>query len=115
MPGRGWCCPAGWRPGEAGYRVHLYSGYNRFCYRTGDCQWTRDGFGLGVKTSLPGFPRYRMSEAGDPGDCDLIIDPVLPADEAVFQCQAGLSQVIIRLSNRDILLTEEIKFNDPIL
>ena len=94
MPGRGWCSHAGWRPGEAGYRVHLYSGYYRVCYRTGDCQWTRDGFGLGVKTSLPGFPRYRMSEAGDPGDCDLIIDPVLPTDEAVFQCQAGLSQVI---------------------
>ena len=56
-------------------------------------QWTRDGFGLGVKTSLPGFPRYTMSEAGDPGDCDLIIDPVLPADEAVYQCQAGLSRI----------------------
>merc|ERR1719468_657586 len=55
--------------------------------RRGECQWTRDGFGLGVKTSLPGFPRYTMSEAGDLGDCDLIIDPVLPADEAVYQCQ----------------------------
>ena len=27
-----------------------------------------------------------MSEAGG-GDCDLLIDPVLPADEAAYQCQ----------------------------
>ena len=57
-----------------------------------------------MKTSLPGFPRYRMSEAGDPGDCDLVIDPVLPADEAVFQCQvmgpgpivSGLARLRVR-------------------
>ena len=98
-----------------GCTVHLYSGYNRFCYRTGDCQWTRDGFGLGVKTSLPGFPRYRMSEAGDPRDCDLIIDPVLPADEAVFQCQAGVSKVIIGQIQISTKLTEEIDFDYPIL
>ena len=30
--------------------------------RRGQCQWTKDGFGLGVKTSLPGFPRYRCGQ-----------------------------------------------------
>ena len=54
----------------------------------GQCQWTRDGFGLGVRAALPGFPRYAMAEAAA-GNCDLAIDPVLPADEAVYQCQVG--------------------------
>ena len=56
----------------------------------GQCQWTKDGFGLGVKPALPGFPRYAMAEAAA-GNCDLAIDPVLPADEAVYQCQVGAS------------------------
>ena len=54
----------------------------------GQCQWTKDGFGLGVRAALPGFPRYAMAEAAA-GNCDLAIDPVLPADEAVYQCQVG--------------------------
>ena len=30
----------------------------------GNCQWTKDGFGLGNSRDLPGFPRYRMTEGG---------------------------------------------------
>ena len=56
--------------------------------KIGIIQWTRDGFGLGVRAALPGFPRYAMAEAAA-GNCDLAIDPVLPADEAVYQCQVG--------------------------
>ena len=59
--------------------------------KIGDCQWTKDGFGLGVKTWLPGFPRYSMSEQGG-GSCDLIIEPVLPADEASYTCQVGVGK-----------------------
>jgi len=54
----------------------------------GDCQWTKDGFGLGNNRELPGFPRYRMTDGGG-GDCDLRISPVLPSDEATYQCQVG--------------------------
>ena len=57
--------------------------------RRGKCQWTRDGFGLGVDPSLPGFPRYSMDDDSDQGGCDLTIGPVLPTDEAVYQCQVG--------------------------
>ena len=57
----------------------------------GDCQWTKDGFGLGNSRELPGFPRYRMTEGGG-GDCDLRISPVLPSDEASYQCQVGAGQ-----------------------
>jgi len=53
----------------------------------GQCQWTRDGFGLGINPSLPGFPRYTMSEVSD--ECDLLISPVLPTDQAGYQCQVG--------------------------
>ena len=49
----------------------------------GDCQWTRDGFALGTDKTLPELPRYRMET------CDLVIDPVLPLDEGLYQCQVG--------------------------
>ena len=56
----------------------------------GDCQWTKDGFGLGNSRELPGFPRYRMTEGEEEeGNCDLWISPVLPSDEATYQCQVG--------------------------
>ena len=57
----------------------------------GNCQWTKDGFGLGNSRDLPGFPRYRMTEGGG-GNCDLRISPVLPSDEAAYQCQVGAGQ-----------------------
>merc|ERR1719244_1954976 len=56
--------------------------------KVGHCQWTRDGFALGADTEMPDFPRYSMSGAGD-DECDLMIDPVLPIDEGVYQCQVG--------------------------
>ena len=51
--------------------------------QVGDCQWTRDGFALGTDQSLPEFPRYRLE------GCDLIIQPVVPLDEAEYQCQVS--------------------------
>merc|ERR1712013_838035 len=47
----------------------------------GKCQWTKDGFGLGVDPDLPGYPRFTMSE------CNLAIYPVLPEDEGDYHCQ----------------------------
>ena len=47
----------------------------------GKCQWTKDGFGLGLDPDLPGFPRFSMT------DCDLNIFPVLAEDEGEYQCQ----------------------------
>ena len=56
----------------------------------GNCQWTRDGFGLGLDRQLLSFPRYLMAEEiGREGVCDLTIDPVLPLDEGVYQCQVS--------------------------
>ena len=56
----------------------------------GYCQWTREGFGLGLDRQLPSFPRYLMpEESGRDGVCDLAIDPVLPLDEGVYQCQVS--------------------------
>ena len=54
-----------------------------FLLQVGDCQWTRDGFALGTDKTLPELPRYRMET------CDLVIDPVLPLDEGLYQCQVG--------------------------
>jgi len=55
--------------------------------KKGACQWTKDGFGMGINPTLPGFPRFSMGE-GD-SECFLNIFPVLPADEGVYQCQVG--------------------------
>merc|ERR1712013_41520 len=30
--------------------------------RKGQCQWTKDGFGLGLDPDIPGFPRFSMSD-----------------------------------------------------
>merc|ERR1712013_773121 len=46
--------------------------------RKGQCQWTKDGFGLGLDPDIPGFS---MS------DCNLNIFPVLAEDEGDYQCQ----------------------------
>jgi len=56
--------------------------------KKGACQWTKDGFGMGVEPSLPGFPRFSMGGDAEP-DCSLNIYSVQPADEGVYQCQAG--------------------------
>jgi len=53
----------------------------------GVLQWTRDGFGLGQKRSLPGFPRMAMVGSNTARDWDLEISPVQLDDEAVYQCQ----------------------------
>jgi len=54
----------------------------------GTCEWTRDGFSLGTDRNLGGYPRYLMP--GQRQDiCDLSIDPVLPIDEGLYQCQVS--------------------------
>ena len=65
----------------------------------GDCQWTKDGFGLGTSRRVPGFPRYTMREGGG-GHCDLTISPVLPSDEASYQCQVGAGTGFSAISSR---------------
>jgi len=55
--------------------------------KKGACQWTKDGFGMGINPTLPGFPRFSMGEGES--ECFLNIFPVLPADEGVYQCQVG--------------------------
>lgn len=55
--------------------------------KQGACQWTKDGFGMGINPTLPGFPRFSMGEGES--ECFLNIFPVLPADEGVYQCQVG--------------------------
>ena len=61
--------------------------------RSGDgpCQWTRDGYGLGTEPSLPHLPRYSMPGLA-PGNCDLLISPVLPLDAGSYVCQAAGSK-----------------------
>ena len=76
-------------------------------------QWTRDGFGLGTKRSLPGFPRLSMGGADltskwsvvlvnscpliCAGDWDLVIERVELGDEAEYECQVGDMRSVTRL------------------
>ena len=45
--------------------------------KQGACQWTKDGFGMGVDPSLPGFPRFSMGVDAE-SDCSLNIYSVQP-------------------------------------
>jgi len=58
---------------------------------------------LGTVRDLPGFPRYRMEEDGG-GKCDLVISPVLPSDQATYQCQVGAGPGFSSLSSRAAML-----------
>merc|ERR1719376_1710449 len=51
--------------------------------KEGSCQWTKDGYGLGVDPLLSSYPRLMMR------DCNLDISPLLPSDEGVYQCQVS--------------------------
>ena len=63
--------------------IQLTSAPIPLVWQVGDCQWTREGFSLGTDKALPDLPRYRMET------CDLVIEPVLPLDEGLYQCQVG--------------------------
>ena len=82
---------------EVGGRVSLQCGVAVQASQL--CQWTRDGFGLGVAATLPGFPRYSMA------GCSLVIEPVLQADQAEYQCQVGAAPGLPALASRPVRLT----------
>jgi len=70
----------------------------------GTCQWTRDGLALGTDRNLAGFSRYLM--AGDREDiCDLSIDPVLPLDEGVYQCQVSGGHGVAPITSAPVTLS----------
>jgi hypothetical protein len=71
--------------------------------KEGACQWTRDGFGLGVDPALPGFPRFSMAE-GD-SDCSLSIYNVQPGDEGVYQCQAGAVPGVAAIASAPVVVS----------
>jgi len=70
--------------------------------RQGACQWTKDGFGMGINPSLPGFPRFSMGE-GD-SECFLNINPVLPGDEGVYQCQVGAVAGVSAIASSPVVI-----------
>jgi len=57
--------------------------------KSGPLQWTRDGFGLGTRRNLPGFPRLYMGGKDMTRDWDLVIEDVEVGDQAVYECQVG--------------------------
>jgi len=73
--------------------------------RKGACQWTKDGFGMGINPSLPGFPRFSMGTEGESDECFLKIFPVLPADEGVYQCQVGAVSGFKAIASHPVVLS----------
>lgn len=57
--------------------------------KTGQIQWTKDDFGLGVHRNLSGFDRYSMVGSDEEGDFSLDISPVMLDDDARYQCQVS--------------------------
>ena len=63
----------------------------------GTCQWTKDGL------SVDGVSRYQLS-SGRNGLCDLTIEPVLPIDEGVYQCQVSGGHGVAPISSAPVSL-----------
>ncbi|XP_042243477.1 nephrin-like [Homarus americanus] len=55
----------------------------------GRAQWTKDGFALGFKRHVPGYPRYRYLGDASKGQHYLIIKGVTLEDDGEYQCQVG--------------------------
>eukprot|EP00092_Neocalanus_flemingeri_P023785 GFUD01025805.1.p1 GENE.GFUD01025805.1~~GFUD01025805.1.p1 ORF type:complete len:546 (+),score=129.94 GFUD01025805.1:193-1830(+) len=72
--------------------------------KQGACQWTKDGFGMGINPSLPGFPRFSMGD-GESEECFLNINPVLPADEGVYQCQVGAVAGVSAIASSPVVIS----------
>ena len=70
----------------------------------GNCQWTKDGFGLGTDPDLTGFSRYSLNMLIE-NQCDLILDPVQSEDEGVYQCQIGAVQGVATITAKPVTLT----------
>jgi len=71
--------------------------------KKGACQWTKDGFGMGINPSLPGFPRFSMGDGET--ECFLNIYPVLPADEGVYQCQVGAGAGFSAIASTPVVIS----------
>jgi len=76
----------------------------------GTCQWSKDGFALGTDRNLPGYSRYMM---GMENNCDLSIDPVLPLDEGIYQCQASGGHGVAPIISKPVKLTVNSEPGQP--
>jgi len=72
--------------------------------KTGACQWTKDGFGLGTDPDLTGFSRYSL-DLSSGSSCDLILDPVQHQDEGLYQCQVGAVPGVPAITSDPVTLT----------
>ncbi|XP_013197490.1 irregular chiasm C-roughest protein [Amyelois transitella] len=57
--------------------------------KTGQLQWTKDDFGLGLHRDLSGYDRYKMIGSDEEGDYSLDIRDVTLDDDAKYQCQVS--------------------------
>jgi len=71
--------------------------------KTGECQWTKDGFGLGTDPDLSGFSRYTL-DLSSSNSCDLILDPVQHEDEGLYQCQVGAVPGVAAITSKPVTL-----------
>ncbi|KAG7295222.1 hypothetical protein JYU34_022194 [Plutella xylostella] len=58
-------------------------------HKSGQLQWTKDDFGLGLQRDLSGYERYRMIGSDEEGDYSLDIRDVTLDDDAKYQCQVS--------------------------
>lgn len=57
--------------------------------RSGQVQWTKDGFALGFSAVIHGFPRYSVLVDSTNGVYNLQIKNASLEDDAEYQCQVG--------------------------
>lgn len=96
-----------------GYTVYFHCSVNN---KSGDLQWTKDGFGLGMPEDVDNIERYAMIMSNDNINFDLEIRNVTLDDEGAFQCQVGPGvDGSKQLRSGDAFLTVEVPTSSPLI
>lgn len=96
-----------------GDTVYFHCGVNN---KSGELQWTKDGFGLGMEEDLIHLERYSMIILNDNINFDLEIRNVTLDDEGVFQCQVGPGFDGSKpIKSKQAFLTVEVPTSAPVI
>lgn len=84
--------------------------------KTGQLQWTKDGFGLGMAEDVAEKERYAMKISTVSMSFDLEIRDVTLDDEGVFECQVGPGiDGSRRLRSESVWLTVQAPTSNPVI
>ncbi len=96
-----------------GDTIYLHCSVNN---KSGELQWTKDGFGLGMVEDVHEKERYSMILSNDNIHFDLMIHNVTLDDEGVYQCQVGPGfHKNLPLRSENAIITVDVPTSSPVI